>query len=95
MTSPDAALQNLVDDVADAILFSTAVVDVPVLAMRSLTIDVAATCMIRDAQMVERRLLNEFHSRLDQRVRAAVDDVGGARWRGLLRAMGQIFPTCH
>jgi D-serine deaminase-like pyridoxal phosphate-dependent protein len=92
--TPSAALEHLVDRAADEILFGNAMIELPTQALRSLTVDIAATCMIRDPLVVERRLLLEFRMRLDQRLRAAVDDdVGGARWRALLKELEVCFPT--
>jgi hypothetical protein len=95
MRSPDAALQNLVDQAADQILFGDAMVELPA-ALGALVIDIAAACVIRDLRLVERHLIREFSSRLDLRLRAAIeDDLAAKRWRGLLHGLERNFPTCH
>jgi hypothetical protein len=93
--TPNAALERLVDQVADAVLFGDSMIELPVQAMRSVAIDVMAMTAICDPLIVERRVLNEFQSRLDWRLRAAVDDVTGARWRALLGGLEECFPNLH
>jgi hypothetical protein len=98
MTSPSSVLESLVDQVADEILFGGPpqpdTVRLPA-ALRSLALDVMAMTTVRDPQRVEQRVVNEFCSRLDLRLRTACDDVTGARWRLLLRGLQARFPTCH
>jgi hypothetical protein len=95
MRSSDAALQNLVDDCADVVLFGGPTVELPA-ALGALVIDIAATCMIRDLRLVERHLLCEFNARLDLRLRAAIDDdVAAARWRLMRAGLQAYFPMLH
>jgi hypothetical protein len=92
--TPDLALQRLVDQVADSVLFGDAMIELPA-ALGCLVIDVMAVTAIRDPQRVEQRLLLEFNLRLDLRLRTACDDIAAERWRWLLREMQARFPTCH
>jgi hypothetical protein len=93
-SSPDAVLQSLVDRTCDVVLFGGAV-ELPI-GLGTLIIDVMAMTQIGDRSRVERRLLGEFHSRLDRRLRSAIeDDIAAERWRALLVGLGQIFPILH
>jgi hypothetical protein len=93
--TPSAALQRLVDDCADAVLFGRNDVDVPVMAMRELVLDLMSQTEITDPLLVQRRLITEFVGRLDDRLRAMVDDGGGERWRKVLQALEGNFPSLH
>ncbi len=93
-SSPDAMLQSLVDQSADEILFGGPTIELPT-ALCSLILDVMAVTAITDPQPVVQRVLGEFHTRLDLRLRSMCDDVSGARWRWLLRETQARFPTCH
>ena len=108
MTSPSAALQHLVDQVADDILFGGPLLELEnwsqtqrvrlelPAALGSLVVDVMARAASTNRQLVERRLITEFHSRLDQRVRTAIeDDIAAERWRVLRAGLEARFPTCH
>jgi hypothetical protein len=93
--TPNNILENLVDQVADSVLFGDAMmIELPA-ALGCLVIDLMAVTAIRDPQRVEQRLLLEFHSRLDRRLCAAVDDVGGARWRAMVTGLAEVYPTLH
>jgi hypothetical protein len=75
------------------VLFGSDDVDVPVMAMRGLVFDLMSEAEIADSMPVQRRLLFEFRSRLDDR--ATVDDGSSARSGELLHGLERNFPSLH
>jgi hypothetical protein len=102
MTSPSSVLQSLVDQVADEILFGRGPPLAPdkvclPAALGALVIDVMHMTGNRNSSTVERRVLGEFHSRLDCRLQVATieDHVAAERWRLLRAGLEARFPSLH